>query len=108
MIRELAPSELAQWRDDSTRLAPLLVDVRETWEFDVCRIEGSKSVPLGELPSRLADLPQDRPLVLICHHGRRSYHATAWLQRNGFADVRNLRGGVAAWAADVDPRMRQY
>lgn len=86
----------------------MLVDVREPWEFDVCHIEGSLLVPLGQLPAQVEELPQDRPLVIVCHHGNRSHHAAAWLQRLGFVDVHNLRGGVAAWAAEVDSGMPVY
>jgi rhodanese-related sulfurtransferase len=108
LIRELAPAELAQWRDDPARPSPLLVDVREPWEFAVCHIEDSLSLPLSQLPSRVDELPQDRALVVICHHGNRSYHATVWLQRMGYSEVWNLRGGVAAWATHIEPTMRQY
>ena len=108
MIPQIAPAELAAWRADSARPAPVLVDVREPWEFDYCRIDGSLSLPLSTLPARLAELPAERELVIVCHHGSRSQHAAQWLARNGFARVHNLRGGVAAWAADVDPEMRRY
>ena len=108
MIPQLSATELARWRADAARPAPLLVDVREPWEFDVCHIAGSRHIPLGQLPAHVDDLPQDRPLVLVCHHGNRSHHAAAWLQRIGFQDVHNLRGGVAAWAHEVDPEMPVY
>lgn len=108
MIPQLSPTDLARWRADATRAAPLLVDVREPWEFDVCHIEGSVLMPLGQLPAQVDGLPHDRALVLVCHHGNRSHHAAAWLQRIGFADVHNLRGGVAAWAVEVDPAMPVY
>jgi rhodanese-related sulfurtransferase len=108
LIPELAPSELVQWRDDPARAAPLLLDVREPWEFEVCHIEGSLSVPLTQLQARVEEVPRDRPLVVVCHHGHRSYRAATWLRGVGFAEVLNLRGGVAAWATDVDPRMPKY
>jgi rhodanese-related sulfurtransferase len=108
LIPQLSPTDLARWRADGTRVAPLLVDVREPWEFDVCHIAGSRLVSLGQLPAHIDEMPRDRPLVLVCHHGNRSYHAAAWLQRIGFTDVHNLRGGVAAWAAEVDPAMPTY
>jgi rhodanese-related sulfurtransferase len=108
LIPQIAPAELAAWRADGARPAPVLVDVREPWEYDYCRIEGSLSLPLSTLPARLAELPADRELVLVCHHGARSQHAAQWLAQNGFARVHNLRGGVAAWAADVEPEMRRY
>jgi rhodanese-related sulfurtransferase len=108
LIPQLSAPDLARWRADAARPAPLLVDVREPWEFDVCHIAGSRHIPLGQLPAHVDDLPQDRPLVLVCHHGNRSHHAAAWLQRIGFQDVHNLRGGVAAWAHEVDPEMPVY
>jgi rhodanese-related sulfurtransferase len=108
LIPQLSPADLARWRADATRAEPLLVDVREPWEFDVCHIAGSRLVSLGQLPAHVDELPRDRPLVLVCHHGNRSHHAAAWLQRLGFTDVHNLRGGVAAWAAEVDPAMPTY
>lgn len=108
MIPQLAPVALAQWRADASRAAPVLVDVREPWEFAQCRIEGSVSIPLGQLPARLVELPVDRDLVLVCHHGSRSQHAAMLLAQRGYASVHNLRGGVEAWAADVEPGMKRY
>lgn len=108
MIAEIAPAELAAWRADAARAAPLLVDVREPWEYARCRIEGSLSVPLQELPARLAELPPERELVMVCHHGNRSRHAARWLQPQRFPAVHNLRGGVEAWALEVDPTMPRY
>jgi rhodanese-related sulfurtransferase len=84
------------------------VDVREPWEFEFCKIEGSVNVPLGSLTSRSAELPRDRQMVLICHHGGRSAQATAWLRHNGFAKATNLMGGVDAWARRIDPTMKVY
>ena len=108
MIPQLAPAEVAQWRADASRAAPVLVDVREPWEFAHCRIDGSVSIPLGQLPARLNELPADRDLVLVCHHGSRSQHAAMLLAHRGYAGVHNLRGGVEAWAADVEPGMKRY
>jgi rhodanese-related sulfurtransferase len=108
LIPQLPVAELARWRAESGRVAPVLVDVREPWEFEYCRIDGSLSVPLAELPRRVAELPRDRPLVMVCHHGSRSWHAAAMLMRAGFEEVLNLRGGVAAWAAEIDPTMKTY
>jgi len=108
LIPQLTPGELVCWRDDATREAPLLVDVREPWEFNLCRIEGSLLVPLGELTRRVDELPRDRPLVMVCHTGRRSQSAAMFLEQSGFGDVRNLKGGVERWAIEVDPSMRRY
>lgn len=108
MIPQLAPAELARWRADAAREPPVLVDVREPWEFAHCRIDGSVSVPLGEIPRRHDELPRERPLVIVCHHGRRSQHAAMILAGAGFPRVYNLQGGVEAWAVDVDPAMMRY
>lgn len=108
MIAQIAPAELAAWRADVARPAPLLVDVREPWEYERCHIEGSLLVPLQQIPARLSELPPDRELVLVCHHGNRSQYAAMWLERNGYSQLYNLRGGVEAWALDVDPAMPRY
>lgn len=108
MIAELSARELSAWRIDANRDKPLLIDVRERWEFDYCRIEDSLSMPMAALPRSLAKLPDDRDIVLVCHHGERSRHAALLLAQNGFARVHNLSGGVAAWASDVDPTMKRY
>ena len=108
MIPQLAPAELARWRGDASREAPVLVDVREPWEFELCRIDGSLLVPLGQLKGRLDELPRERELVLVCHSGRRSQHAALLLEQAGFAHVQNLAGGVERWAVDVDPTMKRY
>ena len=108
MIPQLTPGELARWREDATRQPPVLVDVREPWEFELARIEGSLLVPLGQLPSRVDELPRDRPLVMVCHTGRRSQNAAMFLAQSGFADVQNLSGGVERWAVEIDPSMRRY
>jgi rhodanese-related sulfurtransferase len=108
LIRQLSPQELAAWRDDAAREPPLVLDVRERWEYDYCRIEPSLSMPLGELPGGAAALPRHRDIVVVCHHGVRSQHAAAWLARSGFARVHNLAGGVAGWADAVEPAMKRY
>jgi rhodanese-related sulfurtransferase len=108
LIAELSPRELAAWRSDAAREAPVLVDVREPWEYAICRIEGSQHIPLQTIPARVGELPRDRDLVLICHHGNRSRRAAQWLEHNGFTRLHNLEGGVEGWASDVEPAMARY
>jgi rhodanese-related sulfurtransferase len=108
LIPQISPTELAAWRADASRPAPVVVDVREPWEFERCRIEGAVPIPLGQIPARQAELPADAALVLVCHHGGRSQQAATWLERNGRGNVHNLRGGVEAWALEVDPAMPRY
>ena len=108
MIPQLSPSEVARWRADSSRAAPLVVDVREPWEVELCRIDGAISIPLGEIEQRADELPRDRALVMVCHHGGRSQHAAMLLAGAGFPQVHNMRGGIDAWALEVDPTMKRY
>ncbi len=106
-MRHMHAPELKAWLENEG--GPVaLVDVREPWEFDLCRIEGSRHIPLGQLPSRLNELDPSRPTVMICHHGVRSLRAAAFLEHCGFGDVVNLSGGIDAWAKTVDPGMAKY
>ena len=92
----------------STDEVPLLLDVREEWEFDRCKIDGSILIPMGQIPSQLNELDPDRVTVMICHHGIRSRHIGIYLEREGFENIINLSGGVDAWARDVDSTMAVY
>ncbi|HNQ04913.1 MAG TPA: rhodanese-like domain-containing protein [Thiobacillaceae bacterium] len=107
-MRQIRPVELKAWLDDPQRPAPLLLDVREPWEFERCHIANASLVPMRSLSARLAELDPERETVVICHHGVRSYHVTRFLEQNGFSNVINLTGGVDAWAKEVDPAMPLY
>lgn len=107
-MRQIGPAELKAWLDDPGRERPCLLDVREAWEVERCRIAGAEWAPLQTLPARLAELNPTRETVVICHHGVRSYHAARFLEHNGFSNVVNLSGGVDAWAKLVDPDMPTY
>lgn len=107
-MRHVRPAELKAWLDDAGREPPLLLDVREEWEFAHCRLDGSKLVPMQALPAKLAELNPAREIVVICHHGVRSYYAARFLEHNGFTNVINLTGGVDAWAKEADPAMPTY
>lgn len=85
-----------------------VVDVREPWETALCALPDSIHMPLGELPGRFRDLPSDRTLVMVCHHGVRSAHAALFLVRQGYSRVLNLAGGINAWAKRIDPEMETY
>lgn len=107
-MKSLTAPELAQWLKDESRARPFLLDVREPWEFQLCRIDGSELVPLRALGVRMRELDRLRPTVCICHHGNRSAYGTTFLMQHGFTDVYNLTGGVDAWARQVDPAMPTY
>lgn len=86
--------------------APLLVDVRERDEFANQRAEGAVLVPISEFVARHAELPKDRPLLMICQSGSRSASATMFLLQQGWPDVRNVEGGTEAWAMAGLPTRR--
>ncbi len=107
-MREISVTDLAAWQNDSQREAPLLLDVRETWEFAICHINGSLLIPMPLIPIRLAEIADERPIVVICHHGVRSLQVARYLHNNGFDDVMSLAGGVDAWATYIDPSLAHY
>ena len=108
MIRQLQATELQEWLADTTREQPLVLDVREPWEHEVCNIAGSRLLPMQDVPARVKELPADTDIVVLCHHGMRSLQVAQFLKQSGLERVSNLSGGIAAWAAQVDPDMPQY
>ena len=107
-MRELTAAQLKAWLEDEGRKRPVLLDVREAWEVQICRIPDSLHIPMGEVPARAGELDPEAPLVAICHHGGRSMQVAVLLERNGHKNVYNLVGGVDAWSRTVDPSMPVY
>jgi rhodanese-related sulfurtransferase len=87
---------------------PVLLDVREEWEMARCQISGSTWIPMGQIMARVSELNKDTETVVICHHGIRSWQVAKYLEREGFADVINLTGGIDAWAKEIDTAMPIY
>jgi rhodanese-related sulfurtransferase len=87
---------------------PLVLDVRENWERDAARLPGTLDIPMMEIPQRLAEVPRDRDIVVMCHGGVRSLKVAHFLAQHGFSQVTNLAGGIHAWANDVDPSVGSY
>ena len=85
-----------------------IIDVREPHELEICRLEEAEHIPMRRIPERLAELPHDRHLLILCHHGSRSLHVTRYLRQQGFAAVSNITGGIEAWAAELDPSLARY
>ncbi|MCG6966826.1 MAG: sulfurtransferase [Chromatiaceae bacterium] len=106
-MRDLSATELHDHLADNAS-DPLLLDVREPWEFRICHIDGSQLVPMGQLPAALNALDRDRETIVICHHGVRSRQVAMYLDYQGFSRVINLAGGLDAWARDVDRQMPTY
>ena len=88
--------------------APTILDVREPYEHQICRIEGAVLIPMRELPARAHELDPNADLVVQCRSGVRSASATAWLRQRGFTRARNLKGGILAWIDEVDPSLPKY
>src|SRR5918997_618282 len=101
----ITPERLKERLDAGDRLA--LLDVREPWEFELARIEGSKLIPMGELAERVSELDPAAETVVICHHGARSAYVTRAFQQAGFARFLNLEGGLDAYS-DVDATVPRY
>jgi rhodanese-related sulfurtransferase len=111
-MKQLTGHELLALHADRAAQAPLLLDVREPWEFEIAaiRIEGLRTLhmPMNAIPERLAELDAAQPVVCICHHGMRSAQVVAFLERQGFDAVYNLAGGIAAWSEQVDTSVPGY
>ncbi|HEX2197722.1 MAG TPA: rhodanese-like domain-containing protein [Burkholderiales bacterium] len=107
-MQQINPTELRTWLDDPRREKPVLLDVREPWEYEKARIEGSRLVPMREVPARVAEIGEDKEVVAICHHGGRSMQVAMFLERQGFKRVHNLMGGIDAWSRTVDPSVPTY
>lgn len=120
-MRHLSAVELADWlssfpeEDIDTspgkpkqHSRPLLLDVREPWEYELCHLAGSRLLPMRDIPSSLESIDRLAETIVICHHGIRSLQVAHFLEQQGFASIYNLSGGIAAWADDVDLQMRKY
>ncbi len=107
-MQNMKAKELAAWLNDETSPSPLLLDVREPWEYQLCHIDGSRTMPMNTVPANVAQLERDMPIVCICHHGMRSMQVALFLEQHGFSNVINPTGGVDAWAAQVDNNMPTY
>jgi rhodanese-related sulfurtransferase len=102
----IEPTELDTWRRAGEAITVL--DVREPWELEICRLSGSVDIPLAQLPYRAGELPTEGKLVVLCHHGARSLRAVAWLRENGRVNAINLDGGIDAWARQIESTMGVY
>ena len=107
-MKQITPPELAAWLADASRSKPVLLDVREPWEWDTARIEGAQHIPMREVPARIAEIDRSRAVVAVCHHGGRSQQVAMFLEKSGFAKVHNLQGGVDGWSRSVDPSVPLY
>ncbi len=106
MLDAITVHELAAWRKAGTPHA--LLDVREPHELDICALEGALHIPMAQVPARLANIPADIPLAVMCHHGGRSQTVVNFLRRAGRGNAANLEGGIDAWSRDIDSGVPRY
>ena len=111
MIAQVRPCEFDAW-SQAQGDRPLLLDVREPWEVQVASVRPGDfdllAIPMNQIPGRLADLPQDRAIACLCHHGARSQRVALWLAQQGYTDVANIAGGIDAWSHERDPGVPRY
>jgi rhodanese-related sulfurtransferase len=108
-MRRFSPQDLQAYLA-AGEANPILLDVRETWEYQTCHLDGSQLIPMREIPQAVenGELDPNREVVVICHHGIRSRQVAYYLEHQGFDKVINLEGGVEAWADQIDPTMARY
>jgi len=106
-MQQMTPTQLRDYLETASSM-PLLIDVREPWEFDICAIDNSILIPMGQIPAKIDTLDPDQEIVVICHHGIRSANVCRYLEHQGFDQMINLAGGVDAWAKDIDIDMAVY
>jgi rhodanese-related sulfurtransferase len=113
VIPQIRPAQLAVWLQSSAQHGTAVVlDVREPVELQIAPVKSDGftliAIPMGEIPSRLAELDAGQPIACLCHHGVRSHRVAAFLQAQGFEHVVNISGGVAAWSDELDASIARY
>ncbi len=103
---DITPNDLQKMRAENPDL--YVLDVREPHEIDICAIDGTHKIPLGQIPTRFAEVPKDEPVVVHCKLGGRSAQAVEFLQSQGYTNVKNLAGGILRWIDDVDNSLTKY
>lgn len=103
---EISASDAAKLLEENKIV---VLDVREPWEYSLGHIEGSISMPMGDVPARASqELHPNEHLVVVCHMGVRSMHVTLWLRNQGFDKAQSLQGGIDAWSSQVDAAIPRY
>lgn len=105
-MKQLTPEQLKHYLDGGN--TPVILDVREPSEHEICHIDDSLHIKMSEIPARMGELDVDKEIVIVCHYGNRSLQVGQYLESHGFNNIVNLEGGIDAWAKTVDPDMQQY
>ena len=113
MIDQITPAQFNDWlAAQDAGVQPLVLDVREAWEVQMAHIQANGfevvHMPMQTVPARLQDLPTDRPIACLCHHGARSMQDSMSLAHGGLDLVRTIAGGLHAWSSQVDHSVPTY
>jgi rhodanese-related sulfurtransferase len=106
-MRELTPDECKVQLEQSES-SPMLLDVREPWEYQIVHLENSQLVPMRKVPEIMETLDPHQEIIVVCHHGIRSRQVALFLEHHGFSNVVNLKGGLDAWARHTDTSLPTY
>ncbi len=105
-MTDLKPTALKARMDKPN--PPILLDVRERWEYDRAKLPDATLIPLAQLEEKVDTLDPKAEYVVYCHHGGRSESAVQLLRSKGFEKVANLEGGIDAWSLEVDATVARY
>jgi rhodanese-related sulfurtransferase len=105
-VPELSPTEVKARLDKKDGV--MLLDIREHDEVAMASIEGAVHIPMRELGARLKEVPQEKDVIVFCHHGSRSLMVAAQLKRRGYTHVMHMGGGIDQWSQQVDGSVPQY
>jgi rhodanese-related sulfurtransferase len=115
MITQIRPAQLGDWlakQKQKSADTPVLLDVRESWELQTASVQPSGfellHIPMNTLAQRLGELPADRPIACLCHHGMRSMQVAYFLAQQGYEHLANITGGIDAWSHELDSRVPTY
>ncbi len=106
MVRDITPLEFSTNLSHDAQV--MLLDVRESWELDIVKLDAARHIPMNEIPDRLAEIDPKLTIVVMCLAGVRSLKVAHFLASRGYSSVANLSGGIAAWQRDVDPTLATY
>lgn len=107
---EVTPQDVAAWLAANDASSPVVIDCREAEEMEICKIDGARWIPLGEIPAAVDELRAEAAhgIVISCHHGMRSLRAARFLRQHGIEGAFSMAGGIEAWSQIVDPSVPRY
>lgn len=115
MLYQVRPAQLAEWIAQLPEggVKPVVLDVREPWECEVASVVADSSfellrIPMNEVPARMQEIDQERPVACLCHHGARSMRVASFLAQEGFDQVANITGGIDLWSLERDASVPRY